>query len=272
MREGSIVLVLDHHEFVMRFKAKRIKLLHYPPNEASKIKTYYKHPVLDRITGRYTAEWDTPNGLQRITAHTRLQDFEGNFPSFSSIISLPTILKSYVAQKFQTILKDPVPFLVIDAIRFLETIIKPGMNVLEVGGGNSTGWFLNKGVNLITVEDSEKWAELILRHVRERKVPAKHGSFKLELKKDKEVISFITALPDQSLDLVLVDCADGAQRSQCVRVARPKIVTGGWMVLDNTDHPYQWLSVAFMSDCRRIRFVGYVAMGLSVCQTSFWRI
>lgn len=256
----------------MRFKAKRIKLLHYPPNEATRIKTYYKHPVLDRITGKYTVEWDTPNGLQRITAHTRLQDFEGNFPSFSSIISLPTILKSYVAQKFRPILKDPVPFLVIDAIRFLETIVKPGMNVLEVGGGNSTGWFLNKGVNLITVEDSEKWAELILKHVRERKVPPKHGSFKLEIKKGKEAISFITALPDQSLDLVLVDCSERTPRNQCVRVTRPKIVKGGWMVLDNSDQPYQWLGVDFMSDCKRIRFVGYVAMALLVGQTSFWRI
>ena len=257
----------------MRFKTKRIQLLQYLPNETSKVKTYYTHAVLDRITGRYTVEWDSPNVPQIITAHHRFQDFEGNFTSFSSIISLTTILKSYVAQKFRPILKDPVPFLVIDAIRFLETIVKPSMNVLEIGGGNSTAWFLSKGVNLITVEDSEKWAELILKDVRKRKVPAKHDSFKLEIKEGKEAISFITTLPDQSFDLVLIDGSnERTQRNQCVRVARSKIVKGGWMVLDNSDHPYQWPGVASMSDCKRIRFVGYVPMDLGVGQTSFWRI
>jgi hypothetical protein len=244
------------------------------PSRASRVKTFYGSPrFLNRLLGRYTVEWDVEERQERLVACTRVTDFEGNCPSPKSIFALPFIIKTYFSIRRRHILSDPIPFLVMDAIAFLDRIVRPGMKVLELGAGNSTLWFLGKGVELISVEHSRNWAQHILDHIRKNACPGAFKRFQLEIKEGKDTITFINKLADDSLDLVLVDCAnDYTSRNECVLAARQKIVKGGWMALDNSDHPVNWVGVDSMTDSERFRFTGYSPMSLNVSQTSFWRI
>jgi len=244
------------------------------PSEDSQIKTYYSSPVFaNRLVGRYTVEWETEQGLQRLTACTRLADYEGNYPSVRSILSIPQVLASYLERKRRPILRKPLPFLSLEAIEFLEGVVRPHMKVLELGAGNSTPWFLSKGVDLITIEDSMDWASHVQRYIDNHRSMFPAPRFQLVIKEGRQAIAFVDALRDLSLDLVFVDCEnDRISRSAIVRTTRQKIVPGGWMVLDNSDHPYCWAGADVMSDCERVQFTGYSLMALAVTQTSFWKI
>lgn len=236
----------------------------------SEVKTYYKYPLLNRIAGRYTVEWSTKEGLQSLKVNTRFQDFEGYFPSIKSILSLPRIIKSYFMFKKHPILKNPIPFLVIDAIDYLNEIISPGMKVLEFGGGNSTLWFLSKECSVITIEHSDQWANYIKEYVNFNN---KKKDFQLEILNGEDAFHFVDNFPENTFDIVLIDCADEyTRRNNCVRATHSKIKKGGWMILDNSDHPSKWLGVDLMSDYSRLRFTGYAPMCLMVTQTSFWHI
>lgn len=239
------------------------------PSLSDSVRTYYQRPFLDRILGKYTVEWSN----NRIQVYSRLQDFEGYLPSFRSILYLPKIIWTYLATRRQPILKSPIPFLSVDAVRFLESVTRSGMQVLEIGGGNSTLWFLHKGMNVITIENSNEWASAIEGHVRSLEIPNLAKNHRMVIKEGTEAIKYIEKMPGGSFDLIIVDCANEfTRRNLCLRAARQKVRKGGWLVLDNSDHPINWAGVDMMTDRKRIRFTGYAYMALSVCQTSFWQM
>ena len=246
------------------------KLIHPMMNN---VRTFYEFPLLDKITARYTLEWNNQGAVQRMKVHNRFTDFEGYFPSINSILALPNIIKTYSQHKKSPILGVPVPFLVVDAIRFLDSIVQPGMQVLELGGGNSTLWFLKKGADVITVEHSAEWADYILKFIDSNAEISRKGHLQMEIKSGGNTISFIENQPDKAFDIILIDCAnEHTRRNECVRAARNKVKKGGWMIIDNSDHPQNWLGVDLMKDFDRIRYTGYAPMCLVVCQTSFWKI
>ena len=241
----------------------------YPPSITDEVSTYYLRPFLDRITGRYTVEWRD----QRIQVHTRFQDFEGYWPSIRSILYLPRILVTYLLSRRQPILKRPTPFLSTDAVSFLDSIALPNMRVLELGGGNSTLWFLIKGVEITTIEHSREWASHVLDHIANSMDLANQKRLHLHTMEGKETIAFIESLPDNSQDIILVDCDNThTKRTSCIQAAISKVRKGGWLVLDNSDAPVNWAGVDLMSDRNRIRFTGYTYMSLNVTQTSFWQM
>lgn len=243
------------------------------PSNSSTVRTYYKYPILDRITGRYTVEWIADGKSETLRAHTRLTDYEGNRPSLRSILTIPYIIKTYISAKRYPFLDRPVPRLVVEAITFLSTILTPGMRVLEIGGGNSTLWFLQQNVNLLTIEHLSGWADLIQHHINSHADIYQNKQFKLEIEHGEDAISLIQNLPDRSFDVVLVDSMNRyISRNQCVQASRSKVREGGWLILDNSDFPEHWGGVDLMQDRERIRFVGYQPIGLNVSQTSFWKM
>lgn len=239
------------------------------PSTSEIARTYYERPFFNRITGRYTVAW----GDEKIRAHKRFQDFEGHWPSLYSIVCLPRILGAYLLTRRHPLLKRPLPFLCADAVRFLTSITQPNMRVLELGGGNSTLWFLGRGMEVTTVEHSREWAALILRRVTTSADSDFRKRLQIHVKEGDEAIAFIKSVRDQWFDVILVDCAnEHTPRSLCVAAARSKVRKGGWLVLDDSDAPANWVGVNAMSDRSRKRFTGYPYMGLTVCQTSFWQM
>ena len=76
-----------------------------------------------------------------------------------------------------------------------------------------------------------------------------------------------------SLDVIFVDSSNGFNnRNINLKNALSKLKNGGWMVLDNSDHPNNWPGGVYMDSMfKRERYTGYTPMGLYVSQTSFWQ-
>jgi predicted O-methyltransferase YrrM len=244
------------------------------PTPVEKVEVYYEKPI-DRFTGNYTVTWDLNGRSYRHNARTRFTDFEGYWPPLHNLLYLPKVVKTYFEGKKQPILNNQVPFLVYDAIKFLDKIVKDGMRILELGGGNSTLWFLKRKVQLTTIEDSSQWGEFVSQYISNNPQLKLKGlsDFEIKIMQGREVIDYLNQFPDEHFDLVLVDSSDQhISRNECVKVCMTKVKKNGWLVLDNSDHPGRWWAVDMMEQYKRIRFTGYVPMALSVSQTSFWKI
>lgn len=234
----------------------------------------YKNPIIDKIFGRTTLEWGCADGhKEKLTASLRLTDYEGNKPSWYSISKLPFVLKTYIASRNSPLMKKPVPFLTMDAIRFLDALIRPGIRVLEIGGGNSSLWFLERGVNLTTYEHDRDWAMMVQDQVNEHPEHFHAERFNLRIMQGNDTFNDLSTLENNHYDIILVDSMnDYTRRTECIRIAKEKVKKGGWMILDNSDNPANWAADEMLSDKEMHRFTGYSPMSLFVCQTTFWRM
>ncbi|MBK9400227.1 MAG: class I SAM-dependent methyltransferase [Bacteroidetes bacterium] len=244
-----------------------------PPNK-NNITARYENPVIDKVLGRTTLEWTCDDGRKEaLKASLRLTDYEGYRPSLYSVLRLPYVMKTWMQTRTSPILDQPVPFIVLDAIRFLEKIVKPGMQVLEAGGGNSTLWFLERGTKVTTYEHSESWANHVLSTVKYNPLRYHEKNIRMKVLCGDAATGDMSLIPDKSLDVVLVDCMnDFTRRNDCIRVLMNKIKPGGWLVLDNSDNPVNWVGAELLEGKEVHRFSGFAPMGLFVCQTTFWRM
>ncbi len=147
------------------------------------------------------------------------------------------------------------PWLVPDSIPAIEALLARGQRAFEWGAGRSTLWLAHHGLQVTTVEGRPAWHE----EVRQRILAAGLGD-RVELKlikvqRDYDVppetveryAGAIDAIPDGSLDLVLVD---GHFRAPCVARALPKLKPGGHLVNDNADIADLAESVAMLAPWR----------------------
>lgn len=243
-----------------------------PPDPVqNNVETFYRRPLLDRLTGRYTVSWKNGDSVNSIRRHNRLEDMEGYRPSASSLGRLGTTFRTYLESKRRSILKSPMPFLVYEAIEHLETLVQKGTRVVEFGGGNSTLWFLERGAEVFTVEHSKEWAHEIRAAATERF--GDHVPLELVVAESDEALGRVRACPDASFDIALVDCMNAfTWRRDAVEAALPKVQPGGTMCLDNSDHPNNWAAVTLLGRDDRQRFTGYAPMCPVVTQTSFWTV
>ena len=244
-----------------------------PPNQTLASARYQK-PVIDKLLGRTTLEWECDDGhKEKMSASLRFTDYDGNKPSLYSVMKLPYIFKTYLQSKKSPILEKPIPFLTMNAIRFLDSLIRPGMKVLEVGGGNSSLWFLERGVNLTTYEHDRDWGMMMLQEVQQNPNRFHEERFNLKMMEGRDVINDLQKLPEQSFDILLVDSMnDHTRRVASLRVAMSKVKPGGWIILDNSDNPANWSADEVLQGKEMHRFTGYAPMSLFVGQTTFWKM
>lgn len=244
-----------------------------PPNQQT-VTSRYKNPVMDKLLGRTTLEWQCDDGhREELTANLRFTDYEGNLPSVYSIAMLPYVMKTYFDSKRSPLMKNPVPFIVMDAIRFMDKLIHPGMRVLEIGGGNSSLWFLDRAVNLTTYEHDAQWASMVMDTVKNNPNRYLSDRFTLRVMHGDQTVEDLKKLDDGHFDIVLVDSMnDFTRRNDCIRAAMSKVKQGGWLVLDNSDNPVNWYGADLLRGKEMHKFTGFAPMSLFVCQTTFWKI
>ena len=241
--------------------------------ESAPAKTYYKY-MFDKIFGRYRITWKDDKNNYTVKSISRIKDFEGYLPKISMVKDILPTISSYIESRKSFFLKDPIPFIVYDAITELNRIISPNDKVLEFGSGNSTLWFLNKKCKITSIEHSEEWHTALNKHVKSSnnfKDVLKNLTY--HLSENDNTWNLVTKMKDESFDLILVDGANEYNnRNQCIAKSLEKLKKGGWLILDNSDHPNNWFGGLYMDEkFERKRFTGLAAMGLYISQTSFWQ-
>lgn len=127
------------------------------------------------------------------------------------------------------------PWIVPAAVGWLARRMRADWSVLELGSGRSTAWLARRSASVLSFEDDAEWAG------RARELLTGAGLDDVELRQlpIERFLPELESLPDEAFDLVVVDFleAEGADRVDAVRLARPKLRPGGYLLLDDSDRP-----------------------------------
>ena len=150
-----------------------------------------------------------------------------------------------------------------------------GASVFEFGGGGSTLWLHDKGAKVTTVEHHRGWHDDLRRLLPDEvtlilREPTTEGSISSEGEPGgffDDYVATVSALPDESLDLVIVD---GRARVACGLAAMGKVKRGGMLLLDDSDRPRYAPLRERLEAWAREDFRGLGPGGGRVQQTSVW--
>jgi hypothetical protein len=157
------------------------------------------------------------------------------------------------------------PSIVPSAVSYLSGVIQPGWSIFEFGSGWSTPWLATRCAKLFSLEYDPVWYARIKLALEARRLD---NCLLLMVGRD-DFATTITAFPDESFDLVLVDGRD--ERVGCVESAALKLRRGGLLVLDHSDRPaYRRLDRALESWPCRV-FIGLKPYPLTASETAIYR-
>lgn len=135
-----------------------------------------------------------------------------------------------------------MPWLTESAIMCLEKILRPDLCVLETGMGESTIYFRQKCEMVISIEHDEAWYNKITERLLK-------PSFFTLFRADRPYNNIIDALPNNSFAIILID---GRDRVKCIQSSIPKLKSGGWLIVDNSEREYYKPGIDLMKDWNRI--------------------
>jgi SAM-dependent methyltransferase len=159
------------------------------------------------------------------------------------------------------------PWMTRPAIRYLDRLIRRTWTVIEFGSGYSTVWLARRCATLTSLEDDPQWYDRAVELIA-----GEHcNNATLRLEPQTAFPGLIADWPDQSIDLVIVDCADrdgGASRLRCVDASIRKIRPGGYLVLDDSDRPAYREVDSMLQGWSARRFVGWKPLPLHATETT----
>jgi hypothetical protein len=133
--------------------------------------------------------------------------------------------------------RERMPWLSWPCIDYLEEQVKPGMRVLEYGGGGSTLYFLSKGCQVTTVEGHPDWGSAIRDRAAQFGTAERLNVRIVDTRGEdpSSMESYITAARSGGpWDLILVD---GSFRRECLAEAKHCLSATGFLIFDNTHLP-----------------------------------
>jgi hypothetical protein len=132
-----------------------------------------------------------------------------------------------------------LPWMTFNAIFFLNNILKGNEIVFETGCGGSTIFYLERVRSLLSIEHESSWSDKLKRDKRISKYSKKWECAHRDLHLDKSnneddspYLQRLRELPDNSFHLGSID---GRLRSQSLIISTKKIMSGGHLLLDNSD-------------------------------------
>ena len=168
-------------------------------------------------------------------------------------------------------LEKGIPWIVFDAIDFLEDYLPKHIKVFEYGSGSSTFFWRKFNAKCTSIEHDPKWFKnvnqclknipsykpdyrLVLPDARKQSKSVTHvdGSFPdLYLSNDvkfagyqfQNYVSQIDAFPDNNFDVVLVD---GRARPSCIAHSSSKVRVKGLLILDNAERDYYTTQISHL--------------------------
>ena len=184
-------------------------------------------------------------GSERSGRTTRFHDGNNEFMGWLELRHLPRTMVRWVGQRaFGHSAEMPWwPYPIIERI---ERILRPSSVVLEYGIGWSTLWLARRVARVWGIEGSPLW------HERMDKLAAQRGLKNITLKlrdssrypelgaqseRFNEEFTSLEGIDEPMFDFVVVD---GAARWLCVEKALPRLNSGGYLYLDDSDGDMDW--------------------------------
>lgn len=160
---------------------------------------------------------------------SRLHDAEGNLVGVSRLArNGPKAFSTGVRRLVSRELPD-LPWISYDAQQFLGASLTRDSRVLEFGSGMSTAWWAARAGEVIAIEGSTEWRDIVVKRLSSMGV----GNAKLRLAPTRsEYLDLPSALKGDGFDLLIVD---GEYRADCVEIALSCLRPGGMVYLDNSD-------------------------------------
>lgn len=121
---------------------------------------------------------------------------------------------------------NPIPWFTYPFLKFIGERLNDRLTVFEYGSGNSTIWFAERVKEIISVENDEKWFEVVkLRVPQNAKVVYRqleyHGKYAEEI-----------ANHNKKFDIIIID---GRDRNYCAELAVKHLSDSGVIIFDNAD-------------------------------------
>lgn len=153
------------------------------------------------------------------------------------------------------------PWLVYGATDFLEHTISPSARILELGGGGSTLFWLNRGNEVVTIENDSKWFS------RMNELVGTKPNWKPYLVEEIS-IPLLENLDLGQFDVIVNDFI--GDRSSLTSWIEDSVAVGGYVVWDNSDRPSETMALARLkkSGFGHIDFFGLSPINSFALQTT----
>ena len=122
----------------------------------------------------------------------------------------------------------PIPWFTYASVQFIDQIIPTSAHVLEVGGGNSSLFWINRGNQLVTIETNQIWTNRITSSNR---FDRNHHEVITIPMENQEAIS--NALGDRLFDVVISDGL--GDRRELGTYLSTRVKENGILIWDNSD-------------------------------------
>ncbi len=188
-------------------------------------------------------------------------------------------------------LKDNVPWLTFKSRVWLEKYLKSDMSIFEYGSGGSSIFISKKTKEIFSIEHNKEWYQIISKEIENQHI----GNCKLlliEPERDlfnredysnpnnylssspiyrkmnfRRYVLSIDDFPDDYFDMVIVD---GRARNSCIANSMPKIKSGGYLLLDDSERETYNQGKKLLSKWASKSYYGLKPYG-SISETTVWR-
>ena len=152
---------------------------------------------------------------------------------------------------------ESVPYLHPEAVRILESLLKPHFKVIEFGGGGSTVWLAERVAQVITYEKNPDWFA-VLANCKLPNVTLKQA---------------VHNAGDRDADMLIIDGEPVEARTKWLVHAIEIVKQGGWVVLDNCNRPeYEFQRNELQRRCEYFITFGSHPLGHNYTHTEFYKL
>jgi hypothetical protein len=187
------------------------------------------------------------------------------------------LLSWLISQVPNYVFKKRIPWLVFDAIKYLDNLVIESKTIFEYGSGASTLYWLKRGAKCMSVEHDTKWGLKVQKYLNNftnidyRIVPPqKELKFQTDSYNDpfayiskgkeynnlsfKNYVQQIDEFTDGYFDIILID---GRARPSCIQHACHKVRPGGLLIVDDADRDYYFQKTSeLLVNFEKISFIG----------------
>ena len=195
---------------------------------------------------------------------TRFHTERGELMPLLAFFRIPKALIDRLTGRYKFI-----PWIVPEAVSFLQRRMNQNWKVFEFGSGWSTIWYARHCKKITSIEDNIAWYKV----VEDRVLKSHIDNCELKLVNQEKFTDVISAFPDESFDLIVVDGSEENKdsRVKAILSSMDKIKKGGYLLLDDSDRP-QYRSVPeILSGWKLHQFTGVKPVPCMAIETSIYQ-